>query len=33
MADSAVAIENTNNKRYPWAFVYMEIVAEAGPRH
>lgn len=29
MADSALAFENTNNKRYPWAFVYMEIVAEA----
>lgn len=29
MADSALAVENNNNKRYPWAFVYMNIVAEA----
>ena len=29
MADSALAIGNNNNKRYPWAFVNMKMVAEA----
>lgn len=29
MADSALAIGNNNNKRYPWAFVNMNTVAEA----
>lgn len=29
MADSASAIGNNNNKRYPWAFAYMKIVTEA----
>lgn len=29
MADSALAIGSDNNKRYPWAFVYMKMVAEA----
>lgn len=29
MADSALAIGDNNDKRYPWAFVHMNIVAEA----
>lgn len=29
MADSALAVGNNNNKRYPWAFVHMNIVAKA----
>lgn len=29
MADSALAVGNNKNKRYPWAFVYMNIVAKA----
>lgn len=28
-ADSALAAGNNNNKRYPWAFVYMNIVTRA----
>lgn len=28
-ADSALAVGNNKNKRYPWAFVYMNIVAKA----
>lgn len=28
-ADSALALGNSNNKRYPWAFVCMNIVTRA----